>query len=114
MGTRKWLTDDMKKYLKSTHFWGPVLNWTIPLATISDTRKHPKIISGRMTFVCFYFLALALYSTVFMRFALKVKPRNMMMFAVHFVNTCAQLVQGYRFIQYNYISQESYEDQNKK
>lgn len=64
--------------------------------------------------VCFYFLALALYSTVFMRFALKVKPRNMMMFAVHFVNTCAQLVQGYRFIQYNYISQESYEDQNKK
>lgn len=34
----------------STHFWGPVLNWTIPLATISDTRKHPKIISGRMTF----------------------------------------------------------------
>lgn len=49
-----------------------------------------------------------------MRFALKVKPRNMMMFAVHFVNTCAQLVQGYRFIQYNYISQESYEDQNKK
>lgn len=64
--------------------------------------------------VCSYFLALALYSTVFMRFALKVKPRNMMMFAVHFVNTCAQLVQGYRFIQYNYISQESYEDQNKK
>lgn len=74
----------------------------------------PFFLSSLSSLVCFYFLALALYSTVFMRFALKVKPRNMMMFAVHFVNTCAQLVQGYRFIQYNYISPEPYEDQNKK
>jgi hypothetical protein len=36
-------------YFLSTHFWGPVFNWMIPLAAIADTRKHPKIISGKMT-----------------------------------------------------------------
>lgn len=33
----------------STHFWGPVFNWMIPIAAISDTQKHPRIISGKMT-----------------------------------------------------------------
>jgi hypothetical protein len=36
-------------YFSSTHFWGPVFNWMIPVAAISDTRKHPRIISGKMT-----------------------------------------------------------------
>lgn len=36
-------------YFLSTHFWGPVFNWMIPIAAISDTRKHPRIISGKMT-----------------------------------------------------------------
>lgn len=36
-------------YFLSTHFWGPVFNWMIPIAAISDTQKHPKIISGKMT-----------------------------------------------------------------
>lgn len=34
----------------STHFWGPVANWGIPLAAIADTRKDPSFISGKMTF----------------------------------------------------------------
>lgn len=33
----------------STHFWGPVANWGIPLAAIADLRKDPTIISGKMT-----------------------------------------------------------------
>lgn len=40
----------------STHFWGPIANWGIPLAAIADLRKDPTIISGKMTlgmFVCF-------------------------------------------------------------
>lgn len=39
----------------STHFWGPIANWGIPLAAIADLRKDPTIISGKMTlgmFVC--------------------------------------------------------------
>lgn len=34
----------------STHFWGPVANWGIPLAAIADLKKDPSIISGKMTF----------------------------------------------------------------
>ncbi|RUP48991.1 hypothetical protein BC936DRAFT_143508 [Jimgerdemannia flammicorona] len=36
------------------HFWGPVVNWGIPLAAIADLKKDPEYISGNMTFgTCF-------------------------------------------------------------
>ncbi|RLU24408.1 hypothetical protein DMN91_002497 [Ooceraea biroi] len=87
-------------YFLSTHFWGPVFNWMIPIAAISDTRKHPRIISGKMT------VALTFYSLVFMRFAWKVQPQNLLLFACHITNTGAQLTQGYRFIMYHYGQQQ--------
>jgi len=86
---------DFRDYLMSTHFWGPVANWGLPIAAISDMKKSPEIISGRMTF------ALTCYSLLFMRFAYKVQPRNWLLFACHFTNEGAQLVQGSRLIKYN-------------
>ncbi|KAK1792665.1 hypothetical protein P4O66_012602 [Electrophorus voltai] len=77
------------------HFWGPVANWGLPIAAISDMKKSPEIISGRMTF------ALTCYSLLFMRFAYKVQPRNWLLFACHFTNEAAQLIQGGRLIKYN-------------
>ncbi|XP_012533245.1 mitochondrial pyruvate carrier 1 [Monomorium pharaonis] len=94
------LTKETKDYFLSTHFWGPAFNWMIPVAAISDMRKHPKIISGKMT------LALTLYSMVFMRFAWKVQPRNLLLFACHITNAGAQLTQGYRFLNYHYGQQK--------
>ncbi|KAK7868071.1 hypothetical protein R5R35_005538 [Gryllus longicercus] len=91
---------EFRDYLMSTHFWGPVANWGIPLAAIADTQKSPEMISGKMT------AALTLYSCMFMRFAWKVQPRNLLLFACHFTNTSAQLVQGTRFINYNYIQKD--------
>ncbi|CAO3588904.1 unnamed protein product [Absidia cylindrospora] len=79
----------------STHFWGPVANWGIPLAAIGDTQKDASLISGNMT------AALCVYSALFMRFALAVQPTNYLLFACHFVNEGAQLTQGYRYLQYN-------------
>ncbi|CAD1477704.1 unnamed protein product, partial [Heterotrigona itama] len=79
-----------------THFWGPIANWGIPIAAIADIQRDPKYISGKMTF------ALCLYSAMFMRFALKVEPRNLLLFACHFANEGAQLTQGCRFIKYHY------------
>jgi len=38
-----------------------------------------------------------------MRFAWKVQPRNMLLFACHFTNECAQLTQGSRFVNYHYF-----------
>ncbi|XP_012271136.1 mitochondrial pyruvate carrier 1 [Orussus abietinus] len=87
---------EMRDYFMSTHFWGPVFNWMIPIAAIADTQKHPKFISGKMT------LALTLYSLVFMRFAIKVNPRNLLLFACHVVNVGAQTTQGCRYIIYRY------------
>jgi len=86
---------DFRDYLMSTHFWGPVANWGLPIAAITDMKKSPEIISGRMTF------ALTCYSLLFMRFAYKVQPRNWLLFACHLTNECAQLVQGSRLIKYN-------------
>ncbi|XP_018326074.1 mitochondrial pyruvate carrier 1 [Agrilus planipennis] len=91
---------EMRSYFMSTHFWGPLANWGIPIATIADTQKDPEIISGPMT------TALALYSAMFMRFAIKVQPRNMLLFSCHFTNEVAQLVQLGRFINYHYISKK--------
>uniref|UniRef100_A0A0A9XKN3 Mitochondrial pyruvate carrier n=1 Tax=Lygus hesperus TaxID=30085 RepID=A0A0A9XKN3_LYGHE len=88
---------EFRQYLMSTHFWGPVANWGIPLAAIADVRKDPSIISGKMT------VALCVYSAVFMRFAWMVKPRNLLLLACHFTNEGAQLTQLGRFVNYNYI-----------
>ncbi|CAH1798141.1 unnamed protein product, partial [Owenia fusiformis] len=91
---------EFRQYLCSTHFWGPVANWGLPLAAIADTKRNPEMISGKMT------LALSIYSMLFMRFAWKVQPRNLLLFACHFSNECAQLTQGSRFIKYYYLSSE--------
>ncbi|KAL6900851.1 hypothetical protein ACP4OV_005527 [Aristida adscensionis] len=34
---------------KTTHFWGPVSNWGLVLASLADTRKPAENISGNMT-----------------------------------------------------------------
>jgi len=85
---------EMRNYLMSTHFWGPVANWGIPIAAIADIQKDPELISGKMT------VALSLYSMIFMRFAWKVQPRNLLLFACHITNTGAQLTQGARFLKH--------------
>lgn len=54
-------------------------------------------ISGRMT------VALIGYSSVFMRYALAVTPKNYLLFGCHAVNFSAQVTQGYRFVNYWYM-----------
>jgi len=100
MATRffTWLrSPSARDYFFSTHFWGPVANWGLPLAAIADLKKNEEVISGSMT------TALACYSMVFMRFAWRVQPRNYLLFACHVTNATAQIVQGGRFINYWYM-----------
>ncbi|XP_046560478.1 mitochondrial pyruvate carrier 1-like [Haliotis rubra] len=92
---------EFRQYLCSTHFWGPVANWGLPLAALGDLKKDPEIISGKMT------LALAIYSMLFMRFAIKVQPRNMLLFSCHITNEFAQLTQLARFMNFHYFSDAS-------
>lgn len=53
-------------------------------------------ISGQMTG------ALVVYAATFMRYSLAITPRNYLLFACHFTNECAQLTQGYRYLNYHY------------
>ncbi|CAF4427000.1 unnamed protein product [Rotaria socialis] len=71
-------------------------NWGLPLAALADLKKDPEIISPKMT------VALCFYSMLFMRFALQVKPKNRLLFACHFANECAQLMQLARFLNHKY------------
>ncbi|XP_053397654.1 mitochondrial pyruvate carrier 1-like isoform X2 [Mercenaria mercenaria] len=82
------------------HFWGPIANWGLPLAAIADMKKDPEKISGKMTTALFF------YSCLFMRFAIKVQPRNLLLFSCHFTNASAQTIQGSRFINFYYIMSE--------
>ncbi|CCJ29406.1 unnamed protein product [Pneumocystis jirovecii] len=94
-----WLrSPDFIKYLCSTHFWGPVSNFGIPLAAVADLKKDPKLISGKMTG------ALIIYSATFARYAWMVSPRNYLLLGCHLVNEVAQIGQGVRWIKYHKFS----------
>ncbi|KAI0801223.1 UPF0041-domain-containing protein [Fomes fomentarius] len=104
----RWLQSPAaREYFFSTHFWGPVANWGLPLAALADLRKDEEVISGPMT------TALASYSMVFMRFAWRVQPRNYLLFACHGTNATAQLVQGARFVNYWYLGGKDKQDTSK-
>ncbi|CAH3121660.1 unnamed protein product [Pocillopora meandrina] len=79
---------------KAIFFYQMFANWGLPLAAMSDMKRDPEYISGKMT------TALCIYSMLFMRFAWKVQPRNMLLFACHFSNEVCQLVQLGRFTKY--------------
>ncbi|KAM8753164.1 mitochondrial pyruvate carrier 1-like protein [Rhynchonycteris naso] len=89
-------TKEFRDYLTSTHFWGPMGNWGLPLAAFNDMKASPEIISGRMT------TALIFYSMAFMRFAYRVQPRNLLLLACHGTNVVAQSVQANRYLIYHY------------
>ena len=60
---------------RTTHFWGPMGNWGLVIAALLDSRKAPENISGTMT------LVMIGYACMFMRFAVRVAPKNYMMLA---------------------------------
>ncbi|CCK70580.1 pyruvate transporter MPC1 KNAG_0E03210 [Huiozyma naganishii CBS 8797] len=94
----KYINKETLKYVFTTHFWGPVSNFGIPIAAIYDLKKDPSLISGPMT------LALVVYSGVFMKYAMAVTPKNYLLLGCHIINETAQLGQGFRFLQYNYLT----------
>jgi hypothetical protein len=65
-----------------------------------DLKKNPEFISGKMT------SALICYSSLFMRFALRVQPRNMLLFVMHLTNFTAQSTQMARFSDYYFLKND--------
>jgi mitochondrial pyruvate carrier 2 len=73
---------------KTTHFWGPLANWGISLATVySMVKEGPEKINTPLT------IALSVYSGLFIRFAWMVSPRNYLLFACHIFNEGVQMTQ---------------------
>lgn len=82
------------------HQWQNDLRYVTKQQLVQQTdRVRSKVIGGVFTLV---FPALTCYSLLFMRFAYKVQPRNWLLFACHFTNEGAQLIQGSRLIKYKY------------
>ncbi|RHY21611.1 hypothetical protein DYB36_011514, partial [Aphanomyces astaci] len=106
---------------KTTHFWGPVANWgfvaavrpssafSIFLHAIADMNKPPENISINMTSADAHhlYVAMAVYSMIFMRFAWMVQPRNYLLLACHASNEAAQLYQLKRALVHKWTSPAS-------
>lgn len=103
----KWLTSSTGP--TTTHFWGPVANWGLVGAAVYDAlNKGPEIISLPMTGT------MVVYSSLFIRFAWAVNPRNYLLFACHTFNVGAQLNQLRRALEYKLATDPDAESQIKK
>ena len=66
----------------TTHFWGPVFNYGFVIQGFIERERPAHRISRNMQMI------LTFYSMIFMRFALRVKPKNYLLFSCHLLNTC--------------------------
>mmetsp|Transcript_14108 Transcript_14108/g.42672 ORF Transcript_14108/g.42672 Transcript_14108/m.42672 type:complete len:233 (+) Transcript_14108:41-739(+) len=93
----------------TTHFWGPVANWGLVGSAVYDaTQKGPEIISLPMTGT------MVVYSSLFIRFAWAVNPRNYLLFACHTFNVGAQLNQLRRALEYKIANDPGAEKEIKE
>ena len=70
------------------------------LPLMQETLEISCVFKSSFFSISDYISALCIYSALFMRFAWKVQPRNMLLFACHFTNEATQLLQMYRFVDY--------------
>ncbi|CAD8119754.1 unnamed protein product [Paramecium sonneborni] len=69
---------------KTTHFWAPVCNWFFPIQALYDWNRDPAKISKEMQCV------LVCYSSLFMRWALRISPQSYILFCMHLFNATLQ------------------------
>ncbi|KAM3143867.1 pyruvate transporter mpc1 [Paramecium bursaria] len=69
---------------KTTHFWAPACNYFFPIQALYDWNRDPAKISANMQ------LVLTLYSCMFMRWALRIKPASYILFVMHVFNASLQ------------------------
>ena len=85
---------------KTSHFWGPVFNWGFVLQGAIEYNRPAEKISRDMQ------MTLTQYSTMFMRFALKVQPTNYLLFTCHFLNVFVQGRQLKRRVEWEWEQEE--------
>ncbi|KYN94834.1 mitochondrial pyruvate carrier protein 1, putative [Plasmodium reichenowi] len=85
---------NVKRNILSIMFWAPLANWGFVIAGCNDLKKEPVYISEKMTTV------LTIYSLLFMRYALAIKPKNYLLFSCHATNTLVQSILLYKKLKY--------------
>jgi len=79
----------------TTHFWGPIANWGLAGSAMYDAgTQGPEIINERMS------ATQVVYSSLFMRFAWAIQPRNYILLSCHTANVTAQMNQLRRWGEY--------------
>lgn len=72
-------------FVRKVGYLGAAANWLIPIAAITNLYKQPaENVNPQMTGI------LALYSCVFMRWAIAISPPNYPLLACHVANSTAQ------------------------
>lgn len=95
MATFKGIYNTFRTNAFSVLFWAPLANWGFVIAGCNDLMKPPAYISEKMSSI------LAVYSFLFMRLALQIKPKNYLLFACHFTNSIVQSSLLLRKLHYN-------------
>ncbi|SBT78025.1 mitochondrial pyruvate carrier protein 1, putative [Plasmodium ovale] len=94
MSKLKLLYNSVKTNAFSIMFWAPLANWGFVLAGCNDLKKLPMYVSEKMTAV------LTVYSLLFMRYSLAIKPKNYILFTCHATNTIVQSILLYRKLKF--------------
>ncbi|EAL73207.2 UPF0041 family protein [Dictyostelium discoideum AX4] len=80
-----------ERWTKMVGFLGAAANWTIPIASFMNLKNDPEKVDPIMT------TTLAVYSAVFMRWAIAIYPPNYWLLGCHVANEVAQLTQLGRY-----------------
>lgn len=81
--------------LFSIHIWAPLANWGFVIAGCNDLMKSPMYVSEKMTCI------LGIYSMLFMRYSLVIRPKNYLLFTCHTANVLVQSTLLFRKLYYN-------------
>lgn len=79
-----------------TRLGNPVLRLGCGTTVANRHALWDNRISGQMT------AALTVYSAIFMRYSVAIRPKNYLLFGCHFINECSQLTQGYRYLDWHH------------
>lgn len=94
--------DFAKKNLFSIHFMAPLANWGFVIAGCNDLMKSPVYISEKMTTILF------IYSFLFARFAITIRPKSYLLYACHSTNMLVQSTLLSRKLCYNYKQKQQH------
>lgn len=81
---------------KTTHFWGPTFNTLFVVQGLVEWNRPAERISRNMQTI------LSFYSALFMRFALRIQPKNYFLFCVHCTNFTLQMNLLQRRVRYEW------------